>query len=357
MTAAAELWDRLAEAGMVEGAMPEPREAAAPWYVRAMVGVAGWIAACFLIGFLVLALSLESHGSNAAVVGLFCCGGAFFLFRQFDGQDFVEQLALAVSLAGQALIAFGLGDMVHPGDAAFYLMLAIVEAVLVVAVPNFLHRVLAGAGACGALALAFGDMGLPGLASPVLCAALAAVWLEPRVWALGGSLWRPVGYGAVLALLLTETFHIVDADAALFGWRASAPTWMALHGPLIGRAVAAAILIFVALRLALREGVKQGSGLFAAIAAGAVLLAAFSLAAPGLASALLILLLGFAAGSRLLVGVGILSLLGFVFHFYYSLQATLLEKSGLMALAAFVLLGLHFAFRRLGGPVLETADA
>jgi hypothetical protein len=354
---AAELWDGLLAAGLVEGERPEPGEAPPPWYVRAMLGIAGWIAACFLIGFLGIALALGTHGEGAFAAGAVCCAVAFGLFRQFPGQDFVEQLALAISLAGQALIAYGLHDILHGGGASLYLAFALVEAVLVLAIPNALHRVLAAAGAGGALALALGDLALPGIASPLLCAALALVWVEPQVWARGGRLWRPVGYGAVLALLLTETFRLFDLGDELFGWSHDAPGWMTLHGPLIGRIVAAAILVFVALHLAGREGVERGSRLFLAIACGAILIGLVTIGAPGLAAALLILLLGFAAGSRLLMAVAILSLLGFVSHFYYSLHATLLEKSGLMALAAFLLLGIHLALRRMPAAPPEPADA
>lgn len=347
---AVELWARLAERGLVEGERPEPGEAAPPWYVRAMLGFAGWLAACFLIGFLFIALSLESHGSGMIVIGIACCGGAFFLFRLFDGLDFVEQLALAVSLAGQALIGFGLGNVIAGDGASFYLAFALAEALLVAAVPNFLHRVLAAGGAAGAVAIAIGKMGLPGIASPILCAVLALVWLDPQVWARGGRLWRPVGYGAVLALLLTETFGLLDAGEMLFGGRGPGAGWMALHGPLIGRILSALILVFVALALLRREGAEPDDGPFLAGAGGAILLGFLSLWAPGLASALLILLLGFAAGSRLLTGVGILSLLGFVSHFYYSLHATLLAKSGLMALLALLLLAAHLGLRHMPEP-------
>jgi uncharacterized membrane protein len=68
--------------------------------------------------------------------------------------------------------------------------------------------------------------------------------------------------------------------------------------------------------------------------------------APGLGSALLILLLGFAAGNRILMAFGVLSLLGFVGHFYYSLHSTLLAKSGLLAATGLCLLTAHFFLRR-----------
>lgn len=362
--AAAELWDRLCGDGLVTGEPPESDDPA-PWYVRAMLGIAGWIAASFLMGFLGILLVLEQHGGIALAVGAVACASAWLLYRLLPAQDFVEQLALAVSLAGQGIVGFGLYQLMGRGGAPLYLTFAGVEAVLLVAVPNFLHRVLAAAGAGGALALALGDLALPGIASPLLCAAFAAVWLEPDVWARGGRLWRPVGYGAVLALLLAETFRLLGLGPWLFDWPRPAPGSTAYYAPLAGRIAAAAILVFAALYLARREGVERGSRLFLVVAAGAVLVALVSIGAPGLASALLILLLGFAAGNRLLTAVGILSLLGFVAHFYYSLHATLLEKSGLMAVAALILLGLHLALRRVAlpepaarpEPRPETADA
>jgi uncharacterized membrane protein len=93
--------------------------------------------------------------------------------------------------------------------------------------------------------------------------------------------------------------------------------------------------------------------------AAAALFGLLALPAPGLASAMLVLLLGFAAGSRLLAALGILALLGFVGHYYYSLHATLLEKSGLLALTGLVLLAAYAALRRFlpAEPAGETADA
>jgi uncharacterized membrane protein len=158
-------------------------------------------------------------------------------------------------------------------------------------------------------------------------------------------LWRPIGYGLVLALLLIETFRLFGAER-WFGMAETAPNWIQLHGPLIGRGILAALLIWVALAAARREGVQPPSR-YALFAAGAALVVGLlGLGAPGLASALLILLLGFAAGNRVLLGLGILSLLGFVGHFYYSLHLTLLEKSGLLAVTGLCLLAGHVLLRR-----------
>ena len=186
--------------------------------------------------------------------------------------------------------------------------------------------------------------------APILCAGLALVWLEPRLWAGGGRLWRPVGYGLVLALLLVETFRLLGAGS-LFGLargtlgldRGPRPADRAgadSGGPALGRRRPDPAR-------GRRAGEPDRPDRRAPPPRSSALV---SLTAPGLASALLILLLGFAAGNRLLAALGILSLLGFVTHFYYSLHATLLEKSGILAVTGLALLAAWFVLRRIAPP-------
>ena len=42
-------WQTLLDAGLVSGAEPPAGKLESPWYVRLMLGVAGWIAALFLL--------------------------------------------------------------------------------------------------------------------------------------------------------------------------------------------------------------------------------------------------------------------------------------------------------------------
>lgn len=355
MTAAA-LWDRLSAEGLVEGEMPEPGRPASPWYVRAMLGIAGWIGALFLLAFVGAAFSLLVEEPGVSLfIGAAFCAGAFALFRVFDGNDFVEQFGLAVSLAGQMLMVAGLSGVLGTSEGvSLYLAVALMEAALALVVPNFLHRLLATCGAAIAGALAINEAALYGLSAPILSVGLALVWLEPKVWASGGRLWRPVGYGLVLAVLLAETFRLFGAGL-LFDPVVAPSRWIAIHGPLIGRALTAAVLLWVAVALIRREGVAPASPIGLTAGAAALVLGLVSLTAPGLASALLILLLGFAAGNRILIALGILSLLGFVAHFYYSLHATLLEKSGILAVTGLCLLAVWFVLRRVS-PSSGAAD-
>lgn len=353
---ARDLWDRLAAEGLVEGERPPPAPEQAPWYVRAMLGIAGWIGALFLLGFVGAAFAFVMEDASAALIaGALCCAGAFALYRSLKGQDFGDQFALALSLAGQMLLIYGLGDLLAAADPLFYFAIAAIEAGLVLTIPNFLHRILAAAGAAIALALAVAQLSLYGLAAPLLCAAFAWIWLEPARWARG-PLWRPIGYGLVLALLLTETFRLLGV-VHWFGLGSQAAGWMPLYGPLIGRGLSAALLVTAAIVLSNREGHGRTGRVGLASTGGAALLGLVSLGAPGLASALLVLLLGFAAGSRLLMAFGTLGLLGFASHFYYSLHATLLAKSGLLALTGLCLLAAHLVLRRLPDRVAEPGHA
>lgn len=341
----AELWARLAAGGSVEGEMPEAEHPASPWFVRVMLGIAGWIGALFLFGFLGVGFAFILKGAASAMfVGALCCAGAWALFRQFEASDFAEQFALVISLLGQALLIAGIGQVLEVDDPSFFFAIAVTEGVLALAVPNFLHRVLTSAAAIIALALAVNQLSLHGLAAPLVCVGLALVWLEPKRWAGEGGTWRPIGYGLMLALLIVETFRLFGAEQ-LIGMRGETRGWFALHGPLLGRAMTAAVLVWTAAALAIREEFAPGSRGFAASIGAALLFGLFSLNAPGLASALLVLLLGFSAGNRLLMALGILSLLGFVTHFYYSLHANLLEKSGLLAVTGLALLAVHALLR------------
>lgn len=342
---AAELWAGLSDAGLVEGARPEPEAGGSPWYVRLMLGIAGWIGALFLLSFVAVALAaVMDDAASALVAGTVCCAAALVLFRALAGQDFAEQFALALSLAGQGLLAVGLAQLFKPEDPAPYGAFALIEVALVLVVPAFLHRLLAAYGAAVALALAVNQLALHGLTAPLLCAALATIWLDPARWAAGGRLWRPIGYGLVLALMLVETLRLFGAET-LFG-RVADAGWMARHGPLIGRAITSAVLVWAATILATREGFRPASRGFLLTLGAAVLVGGLCLQAPGLGAALLILLLGFAAGNRLLMAIGILGLLGFAAHFYYSLHATLLAKSCFLAVTGMGLLAAFLCLRR-----------
>ncbi len=355
MTAAA-LWARLSADGLVEGEMPAPERPASPWYVRVMLGIAGWIGALFLLGFVAAALAfLMDDSTSALVTGAVCCGCAYALFRGFDGNDFGDQFALAVSLAGQGMMITGLigsFDSQGPGALPRHRRHAGRAGVSRAQFPPPPARLLRRRGRGGAGDQRGGAARIVG-AVPVPGAGPGVAGAEDlggrRRTVAPGRLRAGAGAVAGRDVSPVRRRHPVRS-------RASDSSWIAIHGPLIGRALTAAVLLFVAVALIRREAPNPRSPVALGAGAGALVLGLVSLAAPGLASALLILLLGFAAGNRLMAALGILSLLGFVSHFYYSLHATLLEKSGILAATGLCLLAAWFALRR-AAPVPAATDS
>jgi hypothetical protein len=359
MSAAAEreaAWQRLREASLVEGEIPPPGAHASPWYVRAMLGIAAWIGAWFLLGFVALGLAVVVRSATVAiVVGALCCAAAFAIFRAARENVFFTQFALVVSLAGQGLLIFGIAGDVKPDGQGFALTIFVLEAALAVAIPNFVHRVLTTFAAMMALSWVLRGMGAWTLAPVIPAVGIAVIWLNESLWVRRASVWAPIGYGLVLSLLTMSTLLMWwgHMDLLGLGFGHAKP----LGAPWLGRAIIAGLLVWAVVDLLRRESADLGSrsGTLALVLGAAIAL--LSLLAPGVSSALLLILLGFATNNRVLLGLGFIAFAGFLSNYYYRLDSTLLVKSMvLMGLGAGIL-GARAALDHLLGTEEEGADA
>ena len=140
----AELWERLQKAALVEGGMPEAGDASSPWFIRVMLGFAGWLGALFLLGFVGAAFAFVIKSATAmVVVGAGACAVSVAIFRAAPKSDFVAQFGLAVSFAGQVLMLMGMSQWFREfGPRQFAWCFLLQEAALFVLIPNFLHRVI-----------------------------------------------------------------------------------------------------------------------------------------------------------------------------------------------------------------------
>src|SRR5688572_11470616 len=86
------------------GAIPEKNPPAEvvdrPWFVALLQGVAGWLAGIFLLTFIGLMFKPESTAS-ILMVGALLLGGGWALYHADRNAVFLDQLALAISIAGQ----------------------------------------------------------------------------------------------------------------------------------------------------------------------------------------------------------------------------------------------------------------
>jgi hypothetical protein len=341
-----QLWDRLAEENLVVGEMGPLPEARSPWFVRVMLGFAGWIGALFMLSFVGAALTFIVKSSTASLMaGAVICVGAAVIFRVSKGKDFAVQFGLATSFAGQALFIYGLMETFKWGNGFSYVCITVFEAVLAAIVANEIHRGATAFAAAVSLSLALWWYGVPYLAPALITAAFAVLWMHEFPWADRGSLLRPIGYSLVLAALYSNGVLLMHGYSWLLGRGAGGSPALARLSYWTGVLAIGAVFIYTVFRLAARErfGIRPvQAGLIAALA-----IAITSYKAPGIATGLVIVLLGYANANRVLTGLGIFSLIAYLSLYYYQLQATLLVKSASLIATGIVLLIARFALGRL----------
>ena len=354
--AAAE-WDRLRQAGFVEGEMPAEAATAMPWYIRTMLGIAGWIGALFLLGFVGVGFAFVMKSAAAAlVIGAAVCAVAVFLFRIRPPNDFLDQFAFAMSLAGQGLMLVGLTQFFGSEASGIALLLTAMQAVLFLLVPNFLHRVWSAAIGAAAFVFALNAWGLIPYTQALLLAVFSWAWLSEFSFPRIGAQLRSLGYGLALVLI----FYLLAGSGAgmsqsFWMYRGTTDLLGGELGLRIGAALVGLIMIGVVWKLLNRHGLAYARGPGLAALAGALILGMVSIKAPGIGLTIVIVLLGFANGNRVLAGLGILGLLAYLSYYYYAMQITLLEKSVLLVCTGLALLGLRLVLMRLW-PLDERAE-
>jgi len=339
-----QLWDRLAKENLVIGEMAPTLDQHSPWFVRVMLGFAGWIGALFMLGFVGTALSfIIKSGTASLIAGSIVCVGAAVIFRVSQGKDFAVQFGLATSFAGQALFIFGLMETFHWRNGLSYLSVTVFEAVLAGVVVNEIHRGATAFAAAISLSLALWWYGVPYLAPSLITAAVAVVWMHELTWADRGSILRPIGYSLVLAALYSNGVLLMHGYSWLLGRGAENSPVLARLSYWTGVLMIGAVFLYTVFRLAAREGfnIKDRPTQAALFAAAAIAIASYK--APGIATGLVIVLLGFANANRVLTGLGVFSLIAYLSLYYYQLQATLLVKSASLVATGLVLLAARFA--------------
>jgi len=329
-----ELYRALAERDLIPASQPAPapdaEAVASPWYVQVFVGAGAWLAGIFLLVFLVIELNERFFPGRVdwgflLPLGVTSCAGAALLYATASARSvFAAQFALAMSFAGQFGIAFGLGDL---GGAHLVCWgMLIVEAALVVAMRNHLHRLLSSLAAVVAWAFAvhqlfFGDLSLK---APPGTSGVLHHWPLPLSVAIWLLVWAPV---------VAAAWWLVRHEAEWMAQGRHTGLRPVAHGLIAAISVAPLALHpngFWVILLGFGPGHPALAGPDKGWVALWPLLAAL-LALPAMA-------LAFALRHRPLIGLAILFGLLEISCFYYVLGTTLLVKSLLMAALGLLLL-------------------
>jgi hypothetical protein len=295
-----------------------------PWYIRTLVGFGAWLASILLIGF-VAGIGV-STGGGYVVIGLGLIVAAVFA-RRGSGNDFVVQSSLACSLAGQALLAYGVVDMSGGDEFEGVLSIAmVISAILFFIFPDRIHRVLSVLIATTSLSILLYVWEL-NVIVPVLGPAYAAVLIflhkrQGQFLAQGkGHLVRPLLTGMMLSafgFLLLSTAYVLPELELNFSF---------YPRPWISTILLGALFLYLGTQMWPQLTAGKNSVATPVLYGLMLVVIATAWAAPGLLLALVVVLLGASSGNRMFIGAGITFLTVFIATYFYGIEITMLTKS------------------------------
>jgi hypothetical protein len=310
-----ELADELLRRRLIESTStpPEPNNER-PWFISIVLGFSGWLAGIFALACIALFFKPDTPGA-IALIGLILLSGAFGLYIADRSGAFFDQLALALSIAGQIALAWAASDATK-SEAATAALVALMQVILLFVMPNALAKVLATFFACCAWAFTvrytWWDRATFLSDSPP----------TPLVPALIGwfIVWMPV-LAAVRALIKTER------------------AWMASDLRRLARPALRGLLVSLAAATWISDpGLIMWSNADQARTNWLVLWPLL-----GVAGALFAAVCAFRLRSRAMIGLSAVGALMHVAQFYYQLGTTLLIKSSIMlAVGAAALVAAHW---------------
>jgi hypothetical protein len=310
----------LARRGVLSADATPPPPATAtdrPWFIGLVLGVSGWLAG--IVGILFIGMIFRPDSTPEFILtAVLLLAGAYGLYLADRENAFLDQLALAVSIAGQVMAVVAIENIVDNKSLTVGI-LGLLQIGLLFAVPNRLARVIAALFACLAFAFAFrlgleGDnFGLeirpvPGAVSwlVVWVPLMALTWLlivREAHWMASSMrrIARPAVTGFLIALSLGTLISAPFEGAIVFSGE-SRNSWLALW-PLLA----------------------VGAALFAAVCA-------------------------LRLRSHALLGVAIAGALLHVLNFYFALSVSLLVKSCIMIVVGLMLFAAGMALRGRATP-------
>lgn len=299
-------------------------------HIRVLVAIGAWITATLFTAmaavFLQGVVNLDG-GLSMTVGGLVYLAGGRVLLGSAPAESFVEQLGIAIMVAGMLLWVIGIGVEFEEMAAAFLAALACYAGLLMVSrstVIQFLSAVIVIV--CYTL---FVGEDLRSFARLLLALMTPA----------GLFLFATSARLAPSAIALLTAFPLAAAMTA-FNWDAHAAN---IYGPKLLH-----IGLFIALATWYRRRDAEPLMDSRFIAVVLVATAVGLILPPGGSAAMLLLALAFISGSPLLASIGASLEVYFVLRYYYELDTTLLVKSILFTAVGVLLLLAWFALRDRG---------
>ena len=317
-------------------------EARSPWFISLFFGMSGILASLFFIGFLTLLLDntglLDSTLAVFIIGGILSVSGGFLFYNaRIRHSAFWNSLAFAITLAGQGYIAYALlaSEIAEPLNI---MLLLLVQLLMTVVIPNFVYRLLSATLALNCLFYLLNyyhfsevSLGLLALITSVthLQRYTLAVFI-PRKWRMNAlEIMSAIGYASAYVLLSVSVYFIAAEYGNSFANFNSLDSYGEAfsYNYYLAQGLLTLASLYAAYLILKRYHIKLLSAAGLLISAAIVLLGIMSIYVSGLLATSLIIIIATANSQRVLLGLGVIASVGYIFWYYYQLDTSLLVKS------------------------------
>ena len=332
-------------------------EARSPWFISLFFGMSGILASLFFIGF--LALLLDNTGLLDSTLAVFIIGGILsviggFLFynARIRHSPFWNSLAFAITLAGQGYIAYALlaSEIAEPLNI---MLLLLVQLLMTVAIPNFIYRLLSAILALSCLFYLLNYYHLSEVSLGLLALITSVTHLQryrlaafiPTKWRMNAlEITNAIGYASAYVLLSVSVYFIAAEYGNSFANFNSLDSYGEAfsYNYYLAQGLLTLASLYAAYLILKRYHIKLLSAAGLLISAAIVLLGIMSIYVSGLLATSLIIIIATANSQRVLLGLGVIASVGYIFWYYYQLDTSLLVKSASMLVIGIALLLLRW---------------
>ena len=296
-----------------------------------------------LIGSFFLVLFLLVFGLYDSEVGLILLGGILFggavMMSKVEASIFFDTINISMWLVGIGMLGFGLAEIL--GDESVALVMILLGTITFFLTERFLLRFLSGL---------------------LICASMV-VFIMENDWF---NLIHIVVIGTVLKMTYLHLYESELISKNKFFNTSYAPLRLALVFSLIGLLfligkggrmndlefgyiwISSVVIIgsnlFSINKIMDRLNIEQGKKVLVMVLATIIFLP--TIFSPFISGAILILILNYHIGHRTGIVIGVIVLIYSVSQYYYDLNLTLLQKSGVLVLSGVLFLVAYFIFNK-----------
>ncbi|MCH1783119.1 DUF4401 domain-containing protein [Psychrobacter glaciei] len=346
-----------------------------PWFINILFGFSGIFASLLFIGFLTLIL-FETEIFDS-IIGVLVTGGilsaigwSLFYNAHLRHSPFWNSLAFAITIAGQGYIAFALltNEIEQPVSV---IILLLIQLFMTIVMPNFIYRLLSAMVALGCVIYLLNFYYLPELSLGLLALMTAVANLQrysilQRIsvkWRSAAfDISKALSYASALMLLSISVYFIAAEYGGSFDSLDSYGDTFS-YNYYLAQGLLTLASLYAALLILKRYQVKLLSAAGFIIVFAIAILGIMSIYVSGLLTTSLIIVIAVANSQRVLLGLGITALVGYIFWYYYQLDTSLLVKSASMLsigigllLMRWLLIKRYFSISKGSGEALTVAN-